>query len=92
MKAAVSTCIYNLAFSPKIRHINLADLGSADATVAEALYKLLKISGAVETLNLKNTGVQAHLAQEFYLALGENKTLKYLNLDSASAVSNANAL
>lgn len=82
MKAAVSTCVYNLAFSPKIRHIDLSDLASADATVAEAIYKLLKISGAIETLNLRNTGVQSHLAQDFYLALGENKTLKYLNLDT----------
>ena len=83
MKAAVSTCIYNLAFSPKIRHIDLSDLSSADANVAESLYKLLKISGAIETLNLKNSGVQSHLAQEFYIALGENKTLKYLNLDTS---------
>ena len=92
MKAAVSTCIYNLAFSPKIRHIDLAGLGSADANVAEALYKLVKISGAIETLNLSRTGVQAHLAQEFYVALGENKTLKYLNLDSDKAISQSAAL
>lgn len=52
MKASVSTVLYNLAFSPKIRHIDISDLQSATADVAEAIYKLIKISGAIETLNL----------------------------------------
>lgn len=53
MMSKVSTIIYNLAFSPKIRHIDLSDNpGSANADVAEALFKLIKISGAIETLNL----------------------------------------
>ena len=51
----VSTVIYNLAFSPKIRHINLSELHASNADMAEALMKLIKISGAIETLNLKNT-------------------------------------
>jgi hypothetical protein len=44
--------LYNLAFSPRITHIDLSDdlLNSADT--AEAIYKLVKISGSLETLIL----------------------------------------
>ena len=89
MASKVSTIIYNLAFSPKIRHINLSDLGSSNAEMAEAVMKLIKISGAIETLILRNTKVEAYLTQEFYMALGENKTLKYLNLDTSTAVTSS---
>ena len=57
MGAAVNSILYNLAFSPKIRHIDLTDMASGTAEMAEALYKLIKISGAIEVLILKNTGV-----------------------------------
>ena len=92
MAAKVSSVIYNLAFSPKIRHINLSHLGSSNADVAEACMKLIKISGAIEVLNLRNTKVEAHLTEDFFRALGENKTLKYLNMDTTTAVTNATSL
>ena len=85
MSAAVNTILYNLAFSPKIRHIDLSDMGSGNAQMAEAIYKLIKISGAIETLIFKNTGVQRYLTEDFYKALGENKTLTYINLDNNTA-------
>ena len=53
--------------------------------MAEAIYKLIKISGAIETLIFKNTGVQRYLTEDFYKALGENKTLTYINLDNSSS-------
>lgn len=37
-------------------------------------------------LIVRNTGVQGYLAEEFYIALGGNKTMKHVNLDHASAV------
>ena len=84
MASKVSTVLYNLAFSPKIRHINLQNLGSSNADMAEAAMKLIKISGAIETLNLRHTGIEKYLTADFFLALGENKTLKYLNMDATS--------
>ena len=43
-----SQILYNLAFSPKIRHIDLTDDTSANTSdTAEALYKLIKISGSI---------------------------------------------
>jgi len=89
MKAAVSTILYNLAFSPKIRHIDISGLNTASADVAEALYKLIKISGAIETLNLKESGVVTHLTKDFFTALGENKTLKNLNLTTSKSLTSS---
>lgn len=88
MATSVKTILYNLAFSPKIRHVDISDMGSANSEVAEALYKLIKISGAIEILILKNTGVNRYLTEDFYKALGENKTLQYLNLDFTQATNN----
>lgn len=76
--------LYNLAFSPKITHIDLSHNNLAYADTAEALYKLVKISGSLETLILKNTNINNHLREEFFIALGENKTLHYLNLDTTT--------
>lgn len=40
--------LYNLAFSPKIRHIDLTGVPQTNTNGAvEALYKLLKISGSI---------------------------------------------
>ena len=74
--------LYNLAFSPKISHVDLSDnqLGTNDT--AEALYKLVKISGSLETLILRNTNINNFLKEEFFIALGENKTLNFLNIDN----------
>ena len=74
--------LYNLAFSPKITHIDFSDdIMSSDGT-AEAIYKLVKISGSLETLILHNTQINNYLKEEFFIALGENKTLVTLNLNS----------
>ena len=54
--------------------------------------KLIKISGAIETLNLRNTKVEVYLTDEFFKALGENKTLKYLNMNTTSPVTNTTSL
>jgi hypothetical protein len=81
MGVAVNTVLYNLAFSPKIKMIELSNLTGTNRDTGEALYKLLKISGAIETLLMQNTGVSFHLTEDFFKALGENKTIVYLNLD-----------
>lgn len=57
MGASVNAVIYNLSFSPKIRHIDLDGIQGTNADTAEALFKLLKISGAIETLILTKSSV-----------------------------------
>jgi len=82
MAPGVNQIIYNLAFSPKIRHIDIKNVRNCNADTAEALYKLISITGALETLILADTGVQNHLSEDFFKSVGSSKTLAYLNLDS----------
>ena len=80
MGKSVNAIIYNLAFSPKIRLIDLNGMKGTDTDTAEALYKLLNISGSIETLNLDNADIIPSFTQDFWKAVGQNKTLRYLNL------------
>lgn len=84
--------IYNLAFSPKIRHIDMSEIITSSSQTAEAIYKLLKISGAIESLNLSNSGVFRYFTEDFYVALGENKTIQFVNMDNNSHISNTTLL
>lgn len=70
MGKSVNAIIYNLAFSPKIRFIDLESMSSVDPDTAEALYKLLNISGSVETINLYNCNVIPILKEDFWKAVG----------------------
>mmetsp|Transcript_9279 Transcript_9279/g.14046 ORF Transcript_9279/g.14046 Transcript_9279/m.14046 type:complete len:160 (-) Transcript_9279:96-575(-) len=75
--------IYNLAFSPKIRMLDFTKtkpLRMADTV--EALHKMLKISGSIETMLLGHTGMATNLSTEFFRAIGESKSLVTLNLDT----------
>jgi hypothetical protein len=76
--------LYNLAFSPKITYIDFSDDLLNQADTAEAIYKLVKISGSLETLILHNTQINNQLKEEFFIALGENKTLAHLNLNNTT--------
>jgi hypothetical protein len=80
MGKSVNTVIYNLAFSPKIKFIDLEGMKTTDADTAEALFKLLNISGSIETLNLYKSDVVPKLTEDFYKSVGQSKSLKYLNL------------
>lgn len=55
-----------------------------NAECCEGVYKLIKISGSLEYLNINYTGIYDGLTKDFFVALGENKTLKVLLTDSAS--------
>lgn len=80
MLKSVNTVIYNLAFSPKIKFIDLEGMKGTDTDTAEALFKLLNISGSIETLNLYKSDVSLKLTEDFYKSVGQSKSLKYLNL------------
>jgi hypothetical protein len=77
-----------LAFSPKIRQIDLTDCFIANTSnTVEALYKLIKISVSIESLLLGGTNIVSVLSNDFYKSLGESRTMKYLNLDYTSSTS-----
>ena len=81
--------IYNLAFSPKIRVIDVSNIiqDSQMAAVVEAFYKLLKISGSIQTLLMGGSRIAAHLTKDFCIALGESKTIEHLNIDLPASTS-----
>eukprot|EP00824_Muranothrix_gubernata_P024053 TRINITY_DN67_c0_g1_i1.p1 TRINITY_DN67_c0_g1~~TRINITY_DN67_c0_g1_i1.p1 ORF type:complete len:995 (-),score=204.69 TRINITY_DN67_c0_g1_i1:1224-3914(-) len=93
LNTVVSNIVYNLAFSPKINYLDISDINlSAKTTESEeAIFKLLTISGSLETLLMKNTNINNYFRLEFYKALGENKTLKCLIIDG-STINNASNL
>jgi len=51
---SISSLIYNLAFSPKLRILDLTDSSykCPDRKIADSLAKLLQISGSIEYLIL----------------------------------------
>ncbi len=65
MGYGVNYILYNLAFSPKITHIDISETIVNDRVqeTVEALYKLLKISGSLETLILTRSSVVPSLSQ-----------------------------
>ena len=89
----LNSIIYNLAFSPRLLKLDLSyiPITSNPPTLIESLYKLLRISGSLEILNLNNCGsIGSYLTEQFFIALGESRTLKKLNL-SYSGVLNTSA-
>ena len=81
MGKSVNAIIYNLAFSPKIKFIELEQMAGKDTETAEALFKLISISGSIEYLSLLNCDIVTVLSEDFYKAVGMSKTLTYLNLN-----------
>ena len=85
----ITSMLYNLAFSPRIKFIDLTNCSiGGNANLCEALYKLIKISGSMEHLILNGTNCSSGLTKDFFLALGENKTLQSLHMDTTSRYSN----
>jgi len=79
----LNSIIYNLAFSPKLLQLDISHIpiNTSPTNLIEALYKLLTISGSLEVLNLYRTGtLNTHLSEQFFIALGESRTLKRLNI------------
>ena len=86
----ISPILYNLAFAPRIKLIDLTSCSiGGNSNACEAVYKLVKISGSLEHLILNNTGAFNNITRDFFIALGENKTLKSLHLDAVSRYSNS---
>ena len=58
---------------------------AASSDIAEALYKIVKISGSIQTMLIGNTEIAKYLVKDFYNALGENKTIETLVIDYPDA-------
>lgn len=70
MSSSINSIIYNLAFSPKIRYLDLTGTLSTNSETVESLTKLLNISGSIEHLNLSQSACLNQLNTEFFKAVG----------------------
>lgn len=57
-----------------------------DAETVESLTKLLNISGSIEHIILQKSTIIPQLNTEFFKAVGQNKTLKSLNMSVKSSM------
>lgn len=90
MKESINSIIYNLAFSPKIRYLDLTGALNTNSETVESLTKLLNISGSIEHLNLSQSACLNQLNNDFFKAVGQNKTIKTLNLAAGHITINSN--
>ena len=78
----LASIVYNLSFSPKLTFLDISGCGSITSVeLVESLYKLLRITASLEHLNLERLSC-LNLTKEFFVALGESRTLKTLNLNA----------
>ena len=78
----ISNIVYNLAFQPSVKILDISDNGSCDKNeTATSLYKFIKMSQSVETVIANNiSGLNNCLTNDFFKTLGENNYLSYLDL------------
>ena len=78
----ISNIIYNLAFQPAIKILDISNNDSCDKNeTATSLYKFIKMSQSVETVIANNlSGLNRSLTKEFFITLGDNNYLSYLDL------------
>ena len=91
MSKGLSNILYNLAFQPSIKIIDISDNKSYDKQETPiSLHKFIKMSQTVEKIianNLKD--LNKELKIDFFYALGDNNNLNYLDLSYNGFISNA---
>ena len=90
----LASIIYNLAFSPKLVSLNISNnaLSSGQNEVVESIYKLLRISASLEVLLMNRfSNINAYLNKDFFVALGEVRTLKVLDISWAGSLNSTSA-
>ena len=91
--ASINKILYNLAFSPKIRFIDVSQNAPSNLTeFVDNISGVLSISGSIEHMIVNNVyNLYYSLTLDFFKALGENSTLKTLSFNNIRASGNANS-
>ena len=94
MNKGLSNILYNLAFQPSIKVIDISLNTSCDKfETATSLYKLLKMSQTIEYLICSNiSSLNNYLKEDFFYSLGDSNSLSYLDLSSSGNFSNIRLL
>lgn len=90
----LSNILYNLAFQPKIKVVDISNNTTCDKKeTATALYKLLKMSQTIETLIFTHIpSFNEELTKDFFYALGDSNSLIYLDLSFSGRIPSINLL
>jgi len=87
----LQSILYNLAFSPRVTHIDVSGTTglSQNQDLTDTLYKLLNISASLEVLILRNCDLAINLSDNFFKALGANRTLRFLDMTCTGSIQQA---
>ena len=90
MVRGLSNILYNLAFQPSIRIIDISSNTTCDKNETSiSLHKFIKMSQTVETIIANNiSSLNQQLTNDFYYALGDSNNLVYLDLSKNGIFSN----
>ena len=90
MNKGLSSILYNLAFQPSIRLVDMSYNDSCDKKeTSTSLHKFIKMSQTVDTIIAKDIkGLNGVLSNDFYYALGDSNNLVYLDLSNNGNFSN----
>lgn len=87
----IPTMIYNLAFQPNFKSLNVSKCTVDLNEMASAIYKLIKMSMSLEYVDLSNiSSLNSSLTKDFFFSLGENSCLKALNMNQSGGLSSTN--
>ena len=94
MQKGLANILYNLAFQPSIKIIDISNNSKADLKeVSTSLHKFIKMSQTVECIIANNIrDFNKQLTNEFYYSLGDTNCLNYLDLSGNGPFSNINGL
>jgi len=94
MSKGLSNILYNLAFQPSIKIIDISNNNSCDKKETSiSLHKFIKMSQTVETIIANNIStLNQQLTNDFYYALGDSNNLVYLDLSKNGVFSNLSNL
>lgn len=82
----ITNLLYNLAFAPKLSVLDLSGSSIGDyKDFVENLQKLISISGSIEYISVANLSIYSHLQLDMFKAIGENTSLKYLDLTNTNS-------
>lgn len=94
MTKGLANILYNLAFQPSIKIIDISMNFSCDRNeVATSLHKFIKMSQTVEYIIASNIPkLNANLSQDFFISLGDSNSLLYLDLSKNEKMSSVEKL
>ena len=94
MVKGLSNILYNLAFQPSIKVIDISDNQTCDRKeTSTSLHKLIKMSQTIDTIIANNIpNLNKELTNDFYYALGDSNNLTYLDLNKNGNFSNVSSL